>query len=120
MKHISLGHSLDKFYSGEKFLLEADTSDYPTEYVKTTFKGTQMDLNTIEYIIRLSSVSTILYTGDLYESKFLEYPTSLKDGPATFTFEVKYRNGVIKTTDVPVTIIINGNVYDAYEYHRSF
>ncbi|MEG6533208.1 PKD domain-containing protein [Caldibacillus thermoamylovorans] len=119
-KHLSLGHSLDYFYSGEKFLLEADTSDYPTVYVKSIYKGKQADLTLIERPILLSEVSSILYTGELYDPNFLVYPTSLKDGPGTFTFEVKYTNGVVKRTDVPIIIIVDGNVYDAMQFHRSF
>lgn len=119
-KHIELGNTLDKFFSGEKFLLSADTSEYPTEYVKATLHATQSDGKAITYTVYLYKQSMIFYKGELFDEAFLVYPTSLNKGPATWTFEVRYTNGVIKKTDVPIHIIIDGNVFDVYRFHRRY
>jgi hypothetical protein len=59
----------------------------------------------------MTAASSTLYKGELYDEKFLEYPTSIKLGPVTFDFEVKYSNGVIKKDTVIINII--DNVFNA-------
>lgn len=117
-KHQSLGHTANQFYSGEKFLLEADTSPYPTVYVKSTLKATRANETPISAAPILAKGSDIFYTGELYDPTFLEYPTNLKVGPAEFEFEVKYTNGVIKKATVPIEIISDS--FKAYRLHRKF
>lgn len=117
-KHNELGHSLDKFYSGEKFLLQADVSSYPIEYVKTTLIAKQTDNTPVKISKTLSKVSDILYDGFIYDKKHQEYPTNLKKGPAQFEFEVKYTNGVIKKDTVDIDII--DDALNVYKYHRKY
>lgn len=117
-KHQSLGNRLNQFYSGEKFILSADISDYPAVYVKSTLLATQADGLPILRQKNLNAVSNILFTGELYDEKFLHYPTNIKKGPASFEFEVKYTNGVIKKDIVPIEII--DNVLQIYRYHRKY
>jgi PKD domain len=117
-KHQEMGHSLNQFYSGEKFLLSADTSPYPVEYIKSTLIATRADGQTINRTVNLNGVSAILHTGELYDEQFLQPPTSLKKGPAKFEFEVKYRNGVIKKDVVSIEII--DHVYEVYRIHRKY
>lgn len=117
-KHLDMGHALNQFYSGEKFLLESDTSPYPTVYVKSTLRANQADSQYIERITNMTGVSTILYKGELFDPKFQNYPTNIKKGPATFEFEVKYTNGVIKKDLVQIQVI--DDVFEAYRFHRRF
>jgi len=117
-KHIAMGHDLKYFYSGEKFMLSADTSPYPIEYVKSTFLATQSDGLAISREVSMIPESRILYKGSLYDEKFLNYPTNIKNGPASFTFEVKYKNGVIKQSIVNIEII--DDVYNVYNIHRRY
>lgn len=118
-KHIELGNSLDKFFSGEKFLLEADISPYPVNYVQTTLIANRANGQPVSIMVPLSMVSKILYNGDLYDQSFLEYPTNLKEEPAEFRFKVQYRNGIIKEHVVPIQII--GNTFkDGYKLHRKY
>ncbi|MEM5013981.1 PKD domain-containing protein [Niallia taxi] len=117
-KHNELGHSLDKFYSGEKFFLQADVSSYPIEYVKTTLIAEQTDNTPVKITKTLSSLSDVLYDGFIYDEKHQEYPTNLKKGPAQFDFEVKYTNGVIKQDTVDIEII--DDVLKVYKYHRVY
>ncbi|MEK4444193.1 PKD domain-containing protein [Niallia sp. FSL K6-0077] len=117
-KHEKLGNTLDKFFSGEKFLLEADTSPYETIYVKSTLSAVQMDNKNTTSPVDLNKVTNILYNGSLYEEKHQYYPTMLKVGEAKFEFEVKYKNGVIKKDTVKINII--DNAYNSSRYHRKF
>jgi hypothetical protein len=117
-KHQSLGHAANQFYSGEKFLLGATTSPYPIEYVKSTLHAVQADDQPIVRTVTMAASSSTLYTGELYDALFAQYPTNIKIGPATFEFEVKYTNGVIKTDAVVIDII--NDVYDAYLFHQSY
>ncbi|WP_374717754.1 PKD domain-containing protein [Neobacillus sp.] len=117
-KHQEMGNTLNQFYSGEKFLLSADTSPYPVESIKSTLIATRADGQTINRTVNLNGVSAILHTGELYDEQFLQPPTSLKKGPAKFEFEVKYRNGVIKKDVVSIEII--DHVYEVYRIHRKY
>lgn len=118
-RHLELGHTLDQFYSGEKFLLEADVADYSIDDIKAIFRAYQVDGEPINRTIPLSRVSNVLYDGELFDEKFLNYPTKIRVGPAHFYFEVLYSNGVKKEAVVPVTII-EDSIYDAYKFHRNF
>lgn len=115
-KHNSLGHAPNQFYSGEKFLLEADTSPYPTVYVKSTLSATRANETPVSAATTLIKKTNIFFTGELFDPTYLEYPTNLKTGPAAFEFEVKYTNGVIKKAIVPIEIISDS--FDAYQLHR--
>lgn len=118
VKHQDLGNASNQFYSGEKFVLEADVSPYPTVYVKSTLSAVQANVISHNPIVSLSKVSGIFFKGDLFDPAYLEYPTNLKVGPASFEFEVKYTNGVIKKATVPIEII--SDTYKAYQLHRRF
>ena len=117
-KHEKLGNTLDKFFSGEKFLLEADTSPYETIYVKSTLSAVQMDNKNTTSPVDLNKETNILYNGSLYEEKHQYYPTMLKVGEAKFEFEVKYKNGVIKKDTVKINII--DDAFNSSKYHRKF
>ncbi|WP_197468133.1 PKD domain-containing protein, partial [Fictibacillus phosphorivorans] len=118
LKHQEQGHSPNQFYSGEKFLLEADTSPYPIVYVRSTLIATQANGNPHVKTVGLTPTTNVFAKGELYDPAYLEYPTNLKVGTAAFEFEVKYANGVIKKDRVPIEII--DDVYNAYKLHRTY
>lgn len=119
-KHLELGHTLDMFYSGEKFLLEADVADYPIDDIKAIFRAYQVDGEPIYREVPLSRVTNVLYDGELFDEKWLHYPTNIRKGPAYFDFEVLYANGVKKKSLVPIEIIVEGSVFDVYKLHRKY
>uniref|UniRef100_UPI001FFE02FB PKD domain-containing protein n=1 Tax=Alkalihalobacillus sp. BA299 TaxID=2815938 RepID=UPI001FFE02FB len=117
-KHDALGHDPLEFYSGEKFILEADVTDYPIDYVTVDFEGTQDNGNLYTRTITLSYASPTLYSGELFDSQFTETGTTLKNGTVKFTFTVRYENGIVKTDVVYPTII--GSVWDYFKIHRRY
>lgn len=116
--HQRIGNAPDAFYSGEEFVLESDITNYPAEYVKVYFNGGRVDGSILKLTTDLTKQSNILYKGSLYDPSMSKAQTQLKKGPVTFTFEVKYTNGVIKQATVTPTII--GNVYSAFNFHRLY
>lgn len=119
-EHIQKGHLPSQFYSGETFILEADVSDYPIEYVNSTLNNALLvNQSTYTKTVPLSFLRALVYGGQLYEESFQEPSTSLTKGPKEFIFEVKYKNGVVKRDTVPIEII--GDVlYDGYQFHRRY
>ncbi|RHW35956.1 hypothetical protein D1B31_17850 [Neobacillus notoginsengisoli] len=117
-KHQSLGNRENQFYSGEKFILEADTSQYPIEYVKSTLIASRENGTPVSSPSTLAKSTSTFYIGELYDPTFLDYPTNLKVGPAAFEFEVKYTNGVIKKATVPIEIIADS--FEVFKLHRSY
>lgn len=117
-QHAKEGNLAHQFYSGEKFLLDADTSPYPTVYVKATLIASRADNSPVSSAVPLAFKTNILYTGELYDETFLQYPKNLKVGPAAFEFEVKYTNGVIKKDTVNIEIIADS--YKTFLLHRRY
>ncbi|MEK3992666.1 CARDB domain-containing protein [Robertmurraya sp. FSL R5-0851] len=117
-QHLKEGNQPNQFYSGEKFLLDAETSPYPTNYVKATLKASRADQSLVNTSVPLNYQTNILYKGELYDVTFLEYPKNLKVGPAAFEFEVQYSNGVVKKTTVYIEIISDS--FKTFRIHRRF
>lgn len=125
--HRQLGHNLRKFYSGERFLLDANITNYPAQYVKATFSATLINGTRLFPQTNLNKISNILYTGSHFDRRYEDPSTYIKEGPATFTFEVKYKNGVIKYYTVPIEIIHPNkddedekNLLDGWIFHRKY
>ncbi|MDC3424314.1 PKD domain-containing protein [Aquibacillus sp. 3ASR75-11] len=116
-KHSALGHNPLDFYSGERFLLEADVVDYPIDYLTVDFEGYQNNGNLYKKTVKLTDSSPILRKGELYDPSFIEGGTSLKNGPATFVFEVKYTNGVIRRDTITISIL--GDVFEIFRLHQT-
>lgn len=117
-QHAKEGNLPSQFYSGEKFLLSADTSPYPTNYVKATLVTSRANQSPVSSSLPLNFTTNILYKGELYDETFLRYPTNLKVGPAKFEFEVQYRNGVIKRDTVNIEII--SDTFKTFKLHRRY
>lgn len=117
-QHAKEGNLAHQFYSGEKFLLVADTSPYPTVYVKATLLTSRADNSPVSIAVPLAYKTNILYTGELYDETFIQFPKNLKVGPAAFEFEIKYTNGVVKKDTVNIEIIADS--YKTFLLHRRY
>jgi len=118
--HQRLGNQLLDFYSGEKFLLAANISAAPVEYVKVQAIGESIDGLSINDYTPLTSTTTQLYEGVYYKDSFADPLRLIKKSPPPmmFSFEVKYTNGTIRNDVVYVNII--GSIYDVLNYHQKF
>jgi hypothetical protein len=117
-KHLQAGNALNMFYSGEKFILEADVTAYPVDYVTVDFKGTQNNGNTFTQQVPLVKQSSTLYKGAIFDEQFSIGDTTLKQGPVSFEFNVRYTNGIEKTDTVIVDII--GSSFNYFKFHRRY
>lgn len=109
----------NQFYSGEKFMLSADITSYPANYVRVYFIGNEVDGDTATATITLSKTSSILYSGAYENALFLQTNTMLAKGYVPFKFEVQFTNGIVRTDTVNIQII--GNVYDSFfHFHESY
>lgn len=103
-----------QFYSGERFMLSADTTlaDH-AEIGSTTYavKVTAL-LQTTGTKAELSYEKDRRWSGSMWDESFI----SLTHGNHTFTFNVQYSNGVIKQHDVEIEII--GKASDLIGVHR--
>lgn len=118
--HLRQGNMPLDFYSGEKFLLAADVSNAPIQYVKVQALGESIDGLSINDSTTLTATSTQLYEGVYYKDSFADPLTLIKKSPPPmmFTFEVKYTNGTIRNDIIYVNII--GSIYDVLNYHQKF
>ncbi|WP_202081178.1 Athe_2463 domain-containing protein [Caldalkalibacillus salinus] len=116
--HDKLNNSPEQFYSGEKFKLQADVTDHTIQYVRVVFEGEQVDGQSLRIRTNLEATSdNAIWTGELYEQSMTKPATRLQNGPAKFTFTVRYRNGIVKQDEVYVNII--GSAYEVLDYHRT-
>ncbi|MFJ6414460.1 PKD domain-containing protein [Terribacillus saccharophilus] len=116
--HLDLGNNPEDFYSGEAFVLKANTSPYPVTNIESRFKGYQENSSLYRKTVKMQMDTDTVASGELYEESFLKGSTALRKGEATFEFVVTYANGVVKTDTVTVNII--GDVYDVLKFHKSF
>lgn len=101
----------DVFFPGEKFLLQAITTDIDPVSNVVADKVTASILST-PYITELTSVDNINWSGSLWDKDMLDW----QDRIVTFRFTVHYSNGTIKTYDVIVNIIDD----KYWRLHRKF
>ncbi|MFF2091650.1 hypothetical protein [Paenibacillus sp. NPDC058174] len=97
------------FWAGEKFMLEAETTDTRTD----TF-AERVEVKMLRYALDLTSqnTSSTRWKGELWEESF----EKLRNGTITFVFTVYYSNGIVKTDQVDIEI--SGTVYDYLQIHR--
>ncbi|WP_019156864.1 PKD domain-containing protein [Robertmurraya massiliosenegalensis] len=114
--HAQVGHPSNVFLSGEKFLVSAAVTDYPTKKVSVTFKGMQVDNE--EIVIGQDLISQHpLYTGEIYDIKMSQLNTKLAKGNVHFLFTAEWTNGTVKHDLVTINIV--DDVYGAYDIYRS-
>lgn len=120
--HLEKGNAPDEFYSGEKFVLSALVSNYPTTKVHVEMLGEQNNGKTLTLSTDLTKHPTLPleYNGELFDPVMLEPQTALKEGSTvTFSFTAEFQNGYVTPTyEVEVKII--GNAYEVFRFHRSY
>jgi PKD domain len=114
--HEELNNQPNVFYSGEKFLLEANVTDYDIEKVRVIFEGKQITNETLMLQKELLSDHPRYY-GDLYHESMSSPVTRLQNGSVYFLFEATWSNGVVKR-DL-VTVQIEDLIHNAYDFYRS-
>jgi hypothetical protein len=105
------------FYSGEVFVVQADSSPAPVHEVVAW-------IDTIGLDERPLYVSTVLaveglpthFGGRLFDDRFLSATEGIPEGIVHIHFEIRYANGVAKRQSIPVNII--GNAHEAVSIHR--
>ncbi|MCM3635198.1 hypothetical protein M3180_17870 [Paenibacillus camelliae] len=103
-----------QFYSGERFMLSADTTlaDHAEAGSTTYAVNVSVLLQTTGTSVELSYEKDLRWTGSMWEEAF----SNLARGKHTFTFNVHYSNGVIKQHDVDIEII--GKASELAGVHR--
>ncbi|MDQ0896201.1 hypothetical protein QFZ80_000029 [Paenibacillus sp. V4I7] len=93
------------FWAGEAFELSAQVTDTGSSATKPVSVSARL-VQTND-TAAMSSSNRINYTGEMLNTNFVH---TLSSGPYTMRFTVQWNNGLIQTTDVPITIA--GNIYD--------
>ncbi|MEF3304217.1 PKD domain-containing protein [Paenibacillus sp. GYB003] len=99
-----------RFLAGEKFILNASTTDT----LGSTTVANQVTATLLQTGDRsvLSSSNRIYWSGEMWKETF----DQLSDGAYRFRFEARYTNGVVKTTEVPITI--DKTIHDYFDLVR--
>lgn len=119
--HEAAGHNISThpkdFYAGEKLLLEARASPAPVKQVRASIRTTGIDGSELrtETVLSLSEVPDV-FTGILYDERWLSLTEGLPKGQHTVSFEIQYANGVTKSATIPIQII--GNALSTSGVHR--
>jgi hypothetical protein len=119
--HEDKGHNTTEvpldFYTGEIFVLAVRSSPAEVDKVQAWIDTTGLDGRRLFAETVLSrSGQTNQFAGELYDRKFLSFEQGLPEGVLPIHFQIRYANGVVKETSVPVNII--GNAYEAVGVHR--
>jgi hypothetical protein len=119
--HKASGHNVDTvpkdFYSGEIFMVEAETSPYPVNKV-TAWMDTFGEAGNPLYLSvdLIEEGSPTYYKAELFDDRLMSMKDGLPEGLQYVYFQIEYSNGVIKRESIPVMII--GNVNKAVGVHR--
>jgi len=103
-----------QFYSGERFMLSADTTlaDHAETGSTTYAMKVTVLLHTTGTKTELTYEKDFQWSGSMWEESF----NNLARGKHTFTFTVHYSNGVVKQNDVEIEII--GKASELAGVHR--
>jgi hypothetical protein len=108
--HQKLGHQVavnpKDFYSGEIFIVEANSSGAAVADVRAWMDATGADgapLHLKSALIPAGIANR--YSGQLYDNKLMSPETGLPKGLQQIHFRITYGNGVIREQTVPVNII---------------
>jgi PKD repeat protein len=107
-----------EFYSGEIFIVSSKSSPAPVDEVTAWMDTTGIDGHSIYVSQRLvaGAGDATSFSGEIFDAKFQSFAEGLPQGLQTIHFQIRYRNGVVKTEDIPVQII--GNVNKSAGVHR--
>jgi len=120
--HMKEGNPPNSFYSGEKFLLGADVSDYPIKSSNVSISGILETGEPFSANVSLSQESNTYLSGSYFEERFAKKGTMIKEGSeVSFVFTVVYENDYSpEEFEVKVNIIDNVFNYLNSRYHRNY
>ena len=121
--HNKKGNLPNEFYSGEKFILNADVSPRPIRSVSVKATGRLENNSTFNGNTILARKTDILYAGEYFEDRFAVIGTQIRTGSSVdFTFTVVYENGTAaRYTDTDtVTVTIIGSGMGILDYHQRY
>ncbi|WP_171683581.1 glycoside hydrolase family 78 protein [Paenibacillus planticolens] len=106
------------FYSGEIFVVACQSSPAPVDEVTAWLDTTGLDAKPLYVSERLmaSAGDSTMFGGEIFDARFQSFSEGLPLGLQTIHFRIRYRNGVVKTEEIPVHII--GNVNQSVGVHR--
>lgn len=114
--HEKAGNAPHEFYSGEVFKTRAIVTSHPISSVTVRLFG-QQENGAYTDMTSAMAGSHPVYLADVYNAAMTQPGTKLANGIVYFTFTATWQNGTVKTDIVPVEII--GDVFDAYQIHRT-
>ncbi|MEW9698550.1 PKD domain-containing protein [Paenibacillus sp. SI8] len=106
------------FYSGEIFVVSSISSPAPVDEVTAWLDISGLDGRPLYVSQTLSAGGGdgTVFRGDLFDARFQSYTEGIPEGQHSIHFQIRYRNGVVKTEEIPVNII--GNVNKSVGVHR--
>jgi hypothetical protein len=119
-RHERAGHEIVRdpkdFYSGEIFVVAAESSPAPVEQAEAWMRATGIGGRGIFLHAVLQSRDPTHFAGELFDEILLSPEEGLPEGIRQIYFRIRYRNGVVKETAVPVRII--GKAGGTFRVHR--
>ncbi|MGG1551372.1 PKD domain-containing protein [Paenibacillus ferrarius] len=122
MLHERSGHQTaavpKQFYSGEVLVVTSRSAPAPVDEVSAWLDTVGLDGHSLFVMTQLqvSSGDSTQFQGELYDSRLQSFTQGLPNGLQTIHFKIRYRNGVVKTEDIPIDII--GNAHASVGVHR--
>ncbi|WP_135554170.1 glycoside hydrolase family 78 protein [Paenibacillus cymbidii] len=114
--HVTTGRPQD-FYSGERLVLSAASAPAPVEEATARLQATGADGTPYDLEVALAPDSSgYRFDGELFDERMLTVPGRLPNGVYQIRFRLRYANGIVKTEDVPITII--GSIHEYVGVHR--
>ncbi|MEI7028422.1 glycoside hydrolase family 78 protein, partial [Paenibacillus sp. y28] len=119
--HREKGHQTEiapkDFYSGEIFVVEAQSSPAPVRRVTAAIEAVGRSGSSLEVSAELlQTEEAVLFSGELFDQRFLSLTEGLPEGSLPVYFRMEYENGTVKEQEVQITII--GHVLEAVGVHR--
>ncbi|OUM94964.1 MAG: hypothetical protein A9Z00_12000 [Thermobacillus sp. ZCTH02-B1] len=118
--HEEAGHEVDRdpkdFYSGEIIRVAAVISEAPADEVTAELEAVSKSGGAIRKQVQLKAAGGRRYEGELHDKSWMTFDGSIREGEYPVVFRVRYRNGTVKETSVPIRII--GNIHKHVSVHR--
>jgi len=118
--HEAAGHEVDRdpknFYSGEVIRVAAVLSEAPADLVTAELEAVSKAGRTIRKQAALKAAGGRRYEGELHDKSWMSFDDGIREGEYPVVFRVRYRNGTVKETSVPIRII--GNIFKHVSVHR--
>lgn len=117
--HQRLGNLSHQFYSGETFVISAETTPGRTvNRVTVSIEGVLEDNSSFSDNLLLNKLTEINWNNNYKNENLIDPKKRLKNGPAYFVFKAYYDNGHVATDIVEIEII--GGVYEVIQINRMY